>query len=149
MTFHSASPACPSARRFLKQCHVPTPRIGKLSIAGCDFTHCGEAHRSSRSSSGCRRLLCDRRSLDDVVAPQGQHCLAAWASARSTVAGAWLVLTLPLAQQALSAAVSLERTAVSPSICFACLLPHTCGPASTRLCRRMHRLCAERRFNSD
>jgi hypothetical protein len=110
------------------------------------FHYGGRLHRSSSSSSGCRRLLCDRRSLDDVVAPQGQHCLAAWASARSTVAEAWLVLTMTLAQQAPSAAVSLERTAVSPSNYFACFLTHV-GPRP-RACvsTSMHRLLCRKAF---
>ena len=37
--------------RFVKQCHDPSSRIGKLSITGYDFTHCacGEADRSKYS----------------------------------------------------------------------------------------------------
>jgi hypothetical protein len=128
MTFHFASPACPSARRFLKQCHVPAPRIGKLSIAGCDFTHSGEAHRSSSSSSGCRRLLCDQRSLDDVVAPQGQHCLAAWASARSTVADARLVLT------GSTGAISCRERRAHGGVAFELL----CMLASSHMYARVH-----------
>ena len=138
MGFHSASPACPSARRFLKQCHVPTPRIGKLPIAGCDFTHCGEAHRSSSSSSGCRRLLCDRRSLALTRRCTTRPALPCGLGLCSL--DCRRCMACPDIATCSTGAISCRELGAHGGVAFEllCLLPHTCGPASTRLCVDKH-----------
>jgi hypothetical protein len=116
-------------RRFLKRRHVPTPRIGKLSITGYDFTHCGEAHCSSiaarADAGGCSV------HHDQGMQCCAQHCLAACMGLCSARLDCRRCMASPDIATASKGAISCREPGAHGGLAFELLrlLPHTCGSA--------------------